>query len=101
MSTETDDSVPPRGLLGAVTHGTAADAAFLDIVFADEEWLRREFDELVEAGWGGSRPTCPRIRQGAHGPRRSGPRSRPVPVQRPAETTPFVAWRAPARGPPA
>ena len=48
----------------------------MDLVFAEDDWVRREFDELVEAGWGGSRPTCPRTRQGAHGPRRSGPRSR-------------------------
>ncbi|MDQ3733336.1 MAG: hypothetical protein M3400_04935 [Actinomycetota bacterium] len=33
------------------------DEAFLDLVCSDEEWLRAEFDAIVESGWGsGDRP---------------------------------------------
>jgi hypothetical protein len=85
----------------AVTHGTSVDQDWMDLLVADDDWVRREFDELVAATWGGSRPPCPRIRQGAHEPRRSGPRSRPT---RQWASTHIARvgrrWRPPARAPP-
>jgi len=73
---------------------------WMDVVFADDDWVRREFEELIEAGWGGSRPTCPRTRQGAYGPRRSGPRSRLTRVRPPDQAPTRALWRNPSRGPP-
>ena len=53
----------------------------MDLLVAEDDWVRREFDELVEAGWGGSpRPTRPRTTQGAHEPRRSGAAEPPHPA---------------------
>ena len=93
-------AVPSGHVPGAVTHGTSAATSFIDLVLAEDDWVRREFDELVEAGWGGSRPTCPRTRQGAHEPRRSGPRSRLTNDHRPAQASARAPWRTPSRGPP-
>jgi hypothetical protein len=85
----------------AVTHGTSLNQEWMDLLVADDDWVRREFDELVAAAWGGSRPPCPRIRQGAHEPRRSGPRSRPTPQQAPTHVAASTGrWRRTARGPP-
>src|SRR3954454_19436846 len=92
--------VPPGSALGAVTHDTEAARSWMDILVAHDDWVRREFDELVEAGWGGSRPNRPPTRQGAHGPRRAGPRSRPTRVRGPRESRAPVPWRTPSRGPP-
>ena len=49
----------------------------MDLLVAEDDWVRREFDDIVAAEWGGSGPTSPRTQKGAHEPRRSGPRSRP------------------------
>ena len=61
----------------AVTHGTEA-VEFVDLLVADDEWLRREFDAIVAAGWGGVEPPCPAPKQGAHWPRRHGADNRPT-----------------------
>jgi hypothetical protein len=85
----------------AGTPGTAADAGWIDIVLADDEWVRREFDELIAYGWGGSGAAHPPTRQGAHEPRRSTPRPRPThrcPAAAPAPT--LGSRRTPARAPP-
>jgi hypothetical protein len=63
----------------AVTHGTRSEE-FVDLIAADEDWVRREFDAIVAAGWGGAVPSCPAPRQGAHWPRRPGYNNRPTPV---------------------
>jgi hypothetical protein len=42
----------------AVTHGIA-DTEFVDLLLADDEWVRREFDAVVAAGWDGAVPTGP------------------------------------------
>ena len=34
----------------AVTHGTEAAAEFADLLVADDEWVRREFDAIVATG---------------------------------------------------
>ena len=84
----------------AVTHGTSVDTSFIDLVTAEEDWVRREFDELVAAGWGGSRPPSPPTRNGAYEPRRSGRRKLPT-HRRPAVDAPArTIRRTPARGPP-
>ena len=38
----------------AVTHGAQATSteAWLDLVVAEDDWVRREFEEIVAAGWG-------------------------------------------------
>jgi hypothetical protein len=85
----------------AVTHGTSVEQEWIDLLVADDEWVRREFDELVASAWGGSRPPGPRTRQGAHEPRRSGPRSRPTPKQESSHVAQVAAhWRRPSRAPP-
>ena len=83
----------------AVTHGTDA-MELVDLLVADEEWVRREFDAIVAAGWGGMDPPCPARRQGAHWPRRPGSDHRPTPVRRSSDL--LAEARAPAqqRGPP-
>src|ERR1700710_332489 len=53
----------------AVTHGTEAEE-FADLLVADDEWVRREFEAIVAAGWGGVVPPCPAPSQGARRPRR-------------------------------
>jgi len=90
---------------GAVTHSTAADASWIDIVLADDEWVRQEFDELIAHGWGGSGASPPPTTQGAHEPRRYTPQHRPS-QQRfavtpgPAHTSSQTAARAPPTRPP-
>ena len=86
---------------GAVTHSTAAEEDWIDILLADDEWVRREFDELIAHGWGGSGSLHPPTNQGAHQPRRTPPRHRPT--HRPAAAAPAptrISSRTPARAPP-
>jgi hypothetical protein len=86
---------------GAVTHSTAAEASWIDIVLADDDWVRREFDELIAHGWGGSGALHPPTNQGAHQPRRTTPRHRPT--HQPAAAAPAparISSRTPARAPP-
>src|SRR6188472_3291892 len=83
----------------AVTHGTEA-ADFVDLLFADDEWVRAEFDAIVAAGWGGVGPPCPASAQGTHWPRRPGPHRRPTPVRRPRRLLSGAAAPAHQRGPP-
>jgi hypothetical protein len=49
---------------GAVTHDTLASTTWIDIVLAEEDWVRREFDELIAHGWGGSGPPGPAYQPG-------------------------------------
>jgi hypothetical protein len=87
---------------GAVTHGTssAAGTSFIDLVCAEEDWVRQEFDELVAAGWGGSAPPCPDSAQGTHEPRRFGATFRPTLHRRPGPGLARSLWRASSRAPP-
>lgn len=59
---------PSRGASAAdaATTGLAAevDDEFFALVYADEELLRREFDELVAAAWSGPPPAEGRDRSG-------------------------------------
>jgi len=83
----------------AVTHGTEA-MEFVDVLVADDDWVRGEFEAIVAAGWGGVVPPCPAPRQGPHWPRRPGYDHRPTPVQPMREL--LTADPAPTRqrGPP-
>lgn len=84
----------------AVTHGTAQ-VDLVDLLVEDDEWVRREFDAIVAAGWGVEDPPGPASRQGAHRPRRPGSPERPSPVRRSASQSPdVVTASARQRGPP-
>jgi|tagenome__1003787_1003787.scaffolds.fasta_scaffold18044690_2 hypothetical protein len=77
------------------------DASWIDIVLADDEWVRREFDELIAHGWGGSGTLHPPTKQGADEPRRSTPQHRPARQQFAGTSGPAPASsRTPARAPP-
>src|SRR5690349_25060907 len=70
-------------LPGAVAHDTSAgtawiDDTWLDLVLAEEDWVRREFDELIARGWGGRGLSRPPTSRGAHEPRRPTPRYGPT-----------------------
>jgi hypothetical protein len=83
----------------AVTHGTET-VEFADLLVADDEWVRREFDAIVAAGWGGVAPPRPAPEQGAHWPRRPGFDARPTPGRRPRELLTGAGGPAHQRGPP-
>ena len=54
-------TIPPEnpGAFNAVTSCEEVFDAFVGIICADDEWLRREFEEVVAAGWGGGTPSGP------------------------------------------
>jgi hypothetical protein len=86
---------------GEVTHCPSAEASWIEIVLADDEWVRREFDELIAHGWGGSGASPPPTSRGAHQPRRSTPRDRPTDRHSAAASAPAGnSRRTPARAPP-
>ena len=74
------------GVPRAVTHGALATSAeaWLDLVVAEDDWVRREFDEIVAAGWG------------ARGTVRAADRARRWPTAS-AATTPSPVARARAQ----
>jgi len=79
---------------------TDARDMFLDLVYADEELLRAEFDAIIEQGWDPpvpERPTPPLRPAKARPPRRRA-RQRP-PHARPA-AHPAAEWGARQRAPP-
>jgi hypothetical protein len=57
-----------------------AGATFADLICADEQWLREEFDALIAANY---RPPGP--------PPPAPPRTPPLPSRRPAPATPRAA----------
>ncbi len=89
----------------AVTHGTRTGShwkeAWIDLLLADEDWVRREFDELINHGWGGDGRRQPPTTQGTHHPRRPWTRHRPThQLGSPIWTSAGPTWRVPTRGPP-
>ena len=82
-----------------VTPGTEA-GEFVDLLVADDEWVRREFDAIVAAGWGDVYPPCPASRQGAQWPRRPGSDVRPAPVHALSALLLGTDAEAHQRGPP-
>ena len=83
----------------AVTHDAKV-VEFVDLLVADDEWVRSEFEAIVDAGWGGAVPPCPPLDQGAREPRRHRYDGRPTPVQGPCELLARGAAPARQRGPP-
>ena len=81
----TTDSASPSGVVlgpaGAVAHGTPTLESWVDLLVADDEWVRREFEDIVAAGWGGAVPPSPAPIQGSHRPRRPGYDDRPSPLR--------------------
>ena len=57
-----------------VTHGVTATTstrvhameAWADLLVAEDEWVRREFDDIVAAAWSGAGPDEPRTSRGAY-----------------------------------
>lgn len=80
----------------AVTHRTL-DAEFADLVYADDDLVRREFEALIAHGWGPERPPGPVC--GAGGRRRGvarAPSTLPGPACCPAVAgTPWQRQRGP------
>ena len=72
----------------------------VDILIADDEWVRREFDALVAAGWDGAVPIGPEPLQGAQWPRRPGYSRRPSQALRPAQRLRGERASTNTRGPP-
>jgi len=92
------DGVAPAADLAASRSTEAVE--FADLLVGDDEWVRREFDAIVAAGWGGAPPPCPAPPQGAHWPRRPGYGDRPTPATRPNDRLAWGAAPARQRGPP-
>ena len=90
---------------GAVTHGTPpldkTQESWVDLLLADEEWVRREFEDIVAAGWGGAVPPRPAPIQGSHRPRRPRYDDRPTPGLLPEQRHLEDRARPRQRGPPA
>ncbi len=84
---------------GAVTHDTIA-AELVDLLVADDEWVRREFDVLVAAGWSSEVPPRPAPEQGARWPRRPGYEHCPTPVRHLREPLHLARATTHPRGPP-
>jgi hypothetical protein len=68
MAPSSVSEVRPHGVEVAVTHVTAT-TEFVDLVLADDELARGEFEAIVAAGWGGHVPRWPTSRGGAWWPR--------------------------------
>lgn len=60
--------VPPPVVEVAVTHA-ATTGDLVELLLADDELLRGEFEAIVTAGWGGNVPRWPTKRGGAWFPR--------------------------------
>ena len=61
----------------ALTHDVTTAESWMDLLVADDQWVRREFEDIVAAAWGGSGPPYPRTPLGSHQPRRRRPWNRP------------------------
>ena len=90
------------GFPRAVTHGALATSAeaWLDLVVSEDDWVRREFDEIVAAGWGAEVPTEPPTARGGGRPRRPRRHRRRWVVPEPTTITPRTPTGACERGPP-
>lgn len=94
---ETDVTVPAANRAG--THDTRP-VEFVDVLMADDQWVREEFDALIAAGWGDDVPPGPEPLQGSRWPRRLGYEHRPTPVRRPDDPRRGKVASSHQRGPP-
>jgi len=84
-----------------VTHDTAA-SELVDLLVGDDEWVDREFEDLVAFGWDDVEPpTSPASAQGARRPRRPGDAAARRPVHQSRGRRPAATAWAHQRGPPA
>lgn len=79
---------------------SASRAEFADVLMADDQWVREEFDAIIAAGWGDDVPASPASLQGSRWPRRPGYDRRSMPVHRPGEQTRGGTLPSHPRGPP-
>jgi hypothetical protein len=93
----TDVTVPAANRAG--THDTRP-VEFADVLMADDQWVREEFDALIAAGWGDDVPPGPEPLQGSRWPRRPGYEHRPTPLPRPNEPRRDKVAPSHQRGPP-
>lgn len=94
---QVDRSAPPSRCDSA--RGTLL-AEFADLLIGDDEWVEREFDALVQAGWSGDVPERPTPRQGPQWPRRLEHLRRSPPARWPGSMLFGSSERAHQRGPP-
>lgn len=99
MATVLETDVPVPAASRAGTHDTRP-VEFADVLMADDQWVREEFDALIAAGWGDDDPPGPESLQGSRWPRRPGYEHRPTPVPRPDEPCRDQVARSHQRGPP-
>jgi hypothetical protein len=100
MQTATSSPTIVSTARAAVTHGTPTVEAWVDLLVADDDWVRREFEEIVAAGWGGEAPPPLAPHQGARRPHRPGHDARPAPARQPADVLEENEASARQRGPP-
>jgi hypothetical protein len=100
MVTVLDSDVTGFAAKCAVAPDTSR-AEFADVLMADDQWVRQEFDAIIAAGWGDDVPASPAPLQGSRWPRRPGYRHRSMPVPRPDEPVRDGTSRSHPRGPPA
>ena len=103
----TTDSMRPSGVAPArvvVAHSAATRdtvlESWVDLLVADDEWVRQEFEDIVAAGWGSGVPPSPPTIQRSERPRRRGYDHRPTPGLRPEQTHVGASARPCQRGPP-
>lgn len=67
MAPRSVSEVPPQVVEVAVTHATTM-SDFVELVLADDDLARGEFEALVAAGWGGNAPRWPTSQEPAWWP---------------------------------
>ena len=88
--------------MAAGSLGVRADgrSAFIDLVLADAELVDREFEAIVEAGWGGDGVRPPAEHRGADGRRGPASVARPARVRDGQDLVEDRSVRPHERGPP-
>src|SRR3954463_2501022 len=99
MATVLDSDVTGSTERCSITHESSL-AAFADVLVADDQWVREEFDALIAAGWGDDVPPGPEPLQGSRWPPRPGNNHRSTPSPGPNEQRHDEASPAHQRGPP-
>jgi hypothetical protein len=74
--------------------------SWVDLLVADDEWVRREFEDIVAAGWGSGTPRDPPTIRRSERPRRRGHESRLISDRPPDRTYVEAHAQACERSPP-